>query len=72
MKRKQIRKQRLVWITLLLALAAVLLAPVVARPVSVSVNDPDKVAVNWNSRLPAPTPTPITPDHNIHESKAEQ
>ena len=51
-------KQRLIWLTLLCALAATLLAPVVAQRAMASANEPAKVAVNWNGRAPAPTPRP--------------
>lgn len=58
MKTQPTLKQRLTWLALLLALVATLLTPVVTRQLTASNSEPDKVAVNWNSRVAGPTPTP--------------
>ncbi|MGQ0602405.1 MAG: hypothetical protein ACT4QE_12015 [Anaerolineales bacterium] len=58
MKTQLTLKRRLFWLALLGGMVAALMTPVVAYHATASVNEPVQVAVNWNSRMPAPTPKP--------------
>jgi hypothetical protein len=51
-------KRRIIAFALLSLTLIALATPIVARHTTASTTEPSKVAVNWNGRMPAPTPTP--------------